>query len=386
MHNVTRTQLNLIEQKLQHNPVVALLGPRQCGKSTIAKYYLMKVRNSIYLDLENSKDLAKISDIWTFFDLHKGKLICLDEIQLLPEIFSQIRSYVDQEGINGKFLILGSASRDLIKQSSQTLAGRITYIEMTPFRLRELENEEAKKSLLLRGAFPRSYLADSNEISFDWRIDYIKTFLERDLPSLGFRIPAPILSRFWTMLAHSQGQVLNLSKFAASLGVTSNTIKHYLFILEETFMVRNLKPYFENIKKRMVKSSKIYLRDSGIVHALLDIETYNNLIGHPVYGFSFEGYVIENLIDLYPRYEPYFFKTARGDEVDLLLVRGEKKIVFEIKASSVPQVKEGFWRSIDILNPDEVYIIANVESPYPFKDNIWVHSLNSFVKLKNGQK
>jgi len=272
MHQVKRNQMTLIKTRLQANPVVALLGPRQCGKSTIAKEYLKTIPNSVFLDLENNKDLAKLNDVWAFFDLHLSKLICLDEIQRVPEIFSQIRSYVDQENINGKFLILGSASRDLIKQSSETLAGRISYIEMTPFRYSELLSEKNRHDSYTRGSFPRSFLALDEESSVDWRQNYIKTFLERDLPSLGFRIPAQVLNRFWTMLAHSQGQLINQSKLASSLGVTANTIKHYLSILEETFMVRSLNPYFENIKKRMVKSPKIYIRDARIVHALLEAE------------------------------------------------------------------------------------------------------------------
>jgi uncharacterized protein len=380
MHNLKRSQISIIEAKMKVNPVVALLGPRQCGKSTIAKEYLKGKKNHVFIDLENSRDLAKLNDIWAFFDLHKGKLICLDEIQMVPEIFSQIRSYVDQEQINGKFLILGSASRDIIKQSSETLAGRISYIEMTPFRYQELLAENKTSELFFRGAFPKSLLANNIIDSFDWRENYIRTFLERDIPSLGFRVPAQVLSRFWRMLAHNHGQVLNQSKLATSLGVTSNTIKHYLYILEETFMVRSLSPYYENIKKRMVKSPKIYIRDSGIVHALLDIDDKESLLGHPIYGFSFEGYIIENIIDLFPGYRPYFFRTAKGEEIDLILVKGRKKIAFEIKSSTTPKVESNFWKALEILRPDEVYIIGNIEEEYPYKENVMVHGLDSITR------
>jgi predicted AAA+ superfamily ATPase len=382
MHNILRNKLQLVEKRLKTNPVVALLGPRQCGKSTIAKEFLKDIKDSVFLDLENNKDLSKLNDIWAFFDLHKGKLICLDEIQLVPEIFSQIRSYVDQEDMNGKFLILGSASRELIKQSSETLAGRISYIEMTPFRYSELLNEKDRKGSYIRGSFPRSFLAIDAESSFDWRENFIKTFLERDIPSLGFRIPSQVLNRFWTMLAHSQGQLVNKSKLASSLGVSSNTIKHYIYILEETFMVRSLKPYSENIKKRMVKSPKIYIRDSGIVHTLLGIDTANDLLGHPISGLSYEGYIIENIIDLYPKHEPYFFKTAKGDEIDLVLVKGSEKIAFEIKSSTSPKLEQGFWKSKEILMPTESYIIANVDEAYPYKNGVWVYNLEEFTKKR----
>ena len=381
MHNVeiiNRIQIETINKRMNANPIVALLGPRQCGKSTIARTYLETIPNHIFLDLENNKDLAKLNDVWAFFDLHKGKLICLDEIQLVPEIFSQIRSYVDQENRNGKFLILGSASRDLIKQSSESLAGRISYIEMTPFRVQEIKDHEKKSEIFIRGSFPRSFLAEEEDDSFDWRKNYIRTFLERDIPSLGFRVPSTILNNFWKMLAHNQGQILNQSKLGTSLGVSSVTIKHYISILEETFMIRSLKPYFANTKKRMVKSPKIYIRDSGLVHALLDIESLNELLGHPIYGFSFEGHVIENLISFYPKYTPYFYRTAKGNEIDLILVKGNHKIAFEIKASTTPRPEEGFWKSIKELKPDEVYIIGNVEEPYIYKSDIWVHSLETF--------
>ena len=380
MHLIARDITQLIEKRLKTNPVVAILGPRQCGKSTLAKEIIKLHGNSIYLDLEKRTDRDKLNDVWAFFQVNRGRLICLDEIQLVPEIFSQIRSYVDETAQSGQFLILGSASRDLIKQSSETLAGRIAYVEMKAFALSEIKDEFQTNELWLRGGFPRSLLSDDLEESYSWRENYIKTFLERDIPQLGFRIPSQILCQLWSMCAHIQGQLVNLSKLGTSLGVTHNTVKSYLNILEETFMVRLLYPYHENIKKRLVKSPKIYIRDSGIVHALLQIGDFNELLGHPVYGFSFEGMVIENLIHHYPKHMPYFYRTAKGDELDLILVKGQEKMAFEIKASTSPRVEDGFWRAIEDIKPTQVSIIAQVDSFYPYTNDIAVYNLADYIQ------
>ncbi len=381
MHLIRRSISQIIEKRLGNYPVVAILGPRQCGKSTSAKEYLKKISHSVYLDLEKKSDIAQLSDVWAFFNANRDKLICLDEIQLLPEIFSQIRSFVDELGENSKFLILGSASRDLIKQSSESLAGRIAYIEMSPFDFSEVKSEFEFQDYWLKGGFPKSLLQNDLSESAIWRENYIRTFLERDIPQLGFRIPAHILSRFWTICAHSQGQLLNSSKLGTSLGVTNHTIKNYLEILEETFMIRLLKPYHANTKKRLVKSPKVYVRDSGIVHALLQIETFNQLLGHPVCGFSFESLVIEHLINLLPRHTPYFYRTAKGDEVDLLLIKGDEMLAFEIKSSTSPQVDQGLWRAMAELNPTKTFIIAQVDSTYPYKNGIPVTNLANIENI-----
>jgi len=386
MQILDRVSNSLIEKRMAANPVVALLGPRQCGKSTTAKEYLKGIDNYIYLDLEKLTDLAKLNDIWAFFNANLDKVICLDEIQNKPDIFSQIRSYVDENPKNGRFLVLGSASRDLINQSSETLAGRISYIEMGPFELREVQDKYSLTDLWLKGGFPRSLLSIDLEESNNWRENYIRTFLERDLPALGFKIPSPTLSRFWQMCAHIQGQLLNASKLGTSLGVSNHTIMNYLEILEETFVIRLLRPYHKNIKKRLVKSPKVYIRDSGIVHSLLSIEEFNDLLGHPVYGFSFEGFIIENLIKLFPKHQPYFYRTAIGDELDLLLIKGTEKLAFEIKASTAPEVEDGFWKVLKDLRPTKTFIIANVDSNFTIKDGIEVVNLEymiSYVKDKD---
>ena len=380
MQKINRNVIEIIKKRILSNPVVAILGARQCGKSTVAKFILNDDPDCIYLDLEKESDQAKLNDVWAFFNANRGKLICLDEIQLKPEIFTQIRSFVDEQDTNGQFLILGSASRDIIKQSSESLAGRIAYIEMTPFLRDELFSQYKIKDMHLQGGFPRSILALDLDESFIWRENFIKSFLERDLPQLGFRIPSSILNRFWRICAHVQGQLVNASKLGTSLGVTHHTIKNYLYLLEETFMIRLLNPYHANLKKRLVKSPKMYIRDSGIVHALLQIETYNELLGHPVYGFSFEGFVIENLINHHPKHEPFFYRTAAGDEIDLLLIKGQEILAFEIKSSSSPQLEKGFWNCLRDIQPSKACIIAQVNSPYPYKDDILVYDLDSYLK------
>jgi len=287
---IDRYLTNTVKRRLQNSPAVAILGPRQCGKTTLAGQIVKEINQSVYLDLENPSDLAKLDDPLAFFSLHKDELVCLDEIQRAPEIFSILRSVIDERARNSQFLILGPAGRDLIRQSSETLAGRIAYLELTPFVLSEIEPLQGNdiQRLWLKGGFPRSYLAEDIDTSFEWRQDFIRTFLERDIGMLGFRVPPARLGRFWKMCAHSHGSLFNASKLADSLGVSSHTIRSYMDLLEHTFMVRLLLPDAPNLKKRLVKSPKIYIRDSGILHTLLDIRTHDDLLSHPTLGASFE--------------------------------------------------------------------------------------------------
>lgn len=346
----------------------------------MAKEIISKDKNAVYLDLELETDRLKIEkDPELFLKINKGKLICLDEIQFLPNLFVTLRGVIDKTNANGQFLILGSASRDLIKQSGETLAGRISYLEITPFLRKEIFDIDFI-DYWVRGGYPRSILAPKNELSFDWRQDYIQSFLERDLPSLGFRVPATTLKRFWTMLAHTQGQVINFAKLASSLDISGHTIKHYIDILEQTFVIRVLKPYYSNEKKRLIKSPKVYIRDTGLLHTLLRIETINELLGHPVIGSSFETLVIENIVQHFPRYEVSFYRDSSGNEVDLVLVKGMRKIVIEIKASTTPKVGKGFWNAVKFLKPDEMWIIAQVDSSYPGKDGLKITNLDLFLK------
>lgn len=373
---------------LKRFPAVALLGPRQCGKSTLAEALMRRFRRSVYLDLEKPSDRAKLQDAESFFSLHKNDLVCLDEIQRLPEIFPLLRGVLDQGKRNGQLLILGSASRDLIRQSSETLAGRIGYLELTPFLLSEtLEAPRVGNPLnrlWLRGGYPRSFLARNDRDSFDWRGEFIRTFLERDIPQLGFSISTEALRRFWMMCAHSHAQTWNLSSWGQSIGVSHTTARTYLNLLTQTFVVRTLKPHARNLKKRLIKSPKVYLRDSGILHTLLDIRTFDDLLGHPIYGASWEGFVIENLLANFgSEWRAGFYRTAAGNELDLIFERGNRRVAIECKASKSPQVSSGFWLSLKELNIERAWVVAPVDEPYPLSKNVWVSPLDALLKDKN---
>ena len=370
-----------VKRRLQNNPAVAILGPRQCGKTTLAGQIIKKISQSVYLDLENPADLAKLSDPLAYFSLHNEELVCLDEIQRAPELFTILRSVIDERARNGQFLILGSAGRDLIRQSSESLAGRIAYLDLTPFLLSELEAAQMDdiRRLWLRGGFPRSYLAQDLDISFEWRQDFMRTFLERDIGMLGFRMPPARLGRFWKMCAHSHGSLLNASKLANSLGVSSHTVRSYIDLLAHTFMLRVILPDAPNLKKRLVKSPKIYIRDSGILHALLDIRTHDDLLSHPILGASFEGFAMENILAFATNYEPSFYRTSAGAEIDLILRRGRRTLAFELKSSSVPSVSKGFWNALEDINPDKAYVVAPVKESYPIKGGVMVSPLQEII-------
>jgi predicted AAA+ superfamily ATPase len=383
MHTyISRKIESVVKKNLRDFPAVAILGPRQCGKSTLAKRIVSYHKKSVYLDLELDSDLKKIDDPELFLSHNEDNLVCIDEIQRMPDLFKSLRGIIDQKRTNGRFLILGSASRDLIRQSSESLAGRICYMELTPFLFSEVSG--AGKSDLMklwsRGGFPESFLSRSNQSSATWRENFVRTFLERDIPQLGFNIPAQILRRLWTMLAHSHGQVLNSSRLGESIGVSHTTIRSYLDILEQTFMLRLIQPFHGNVKKRIIKSPKVYVRDSGILHSLLGIENKNELFGHPVFGNSWEGFALENILSAYPNYSPYFYRTSSGVEIDLVLERGTKRIAFECKASKSPAPSKGFYQALKDLSIDHAYIISPVDEQYPLKKNVTVAPLHAFIK------
>ena len=366
-----------IEEKLHRalarSPAVAIFGPRQCGKSTTAKILLKNIP-SVYLDLQDRVDRNKLAEPEFFFEHHHDKLICLDEIQLMPEFFSILRSEIDRDRKAGRFLILGSASRDLIKQSTESLAGRISYTDLTPFLLKEVAGISAWSDLWLRGGFPDSVLADDDLDSFDWRLDFIRTFMERDIPNLGFNIPIPVIERLWLLLSHYHGQTVNYHKLAGAADISIPTLKKYLAILEQTYMVRLLPPAAANLKKRLVKSPKIYLRDSGILHALLNIETYDDLLGNPIVGASWEGFVIENIIAQYDRWKPSFLRTSNGAEIDLVMERAGRRHLFECKLSKAPNLSRGFHELVDTIQPESAWVIAPVDEPFEIKKGIFVGS------------
>lgn len=359
---------------------MAILGPRQCGKTTLAHQLVKAVEDVLYLDLERPSDLARLSDPEALFAANPDALICIDEIQRVPELFPVMRVAIDLDRRPGRFLILGSASRDLIRQSSETLAGRIRYLELTPFLSGEVAKEEGLGRYWLRGGFPLSWLASDDEASFEWRLDFIRDFLERDIPMLQPRIPPERVRRLWTMLAHLHGQLLNMASLSSALGVSGPTIRNYIDLLEGAFMVRRLPPYAANLKKRLVKSPKMYLRDSGILHTLLNINDRNTLLGHPVYGVSWEGFCLENILARCRRtVQASFFRTVRGAEVDLVLEQGDIKVAVEFKVSAAAKPQRGFWTVLKDLEIRRSWIIAPIKESYPLH-GAQVSSIQDFIE------
>ena len=377
MKHINRIQLGNIQESLSRFKVVALIGPRQVGKTTLAKQILSK--KDLWLDLERPSDHRKLGDAETFLSMHKDKLVCIDEVQLSPDLFPVLRAHVDSTDSKGQFLILGSASPELLKQSSETLAGRIIYIELNPFSILEVASNESY-DLWLKGGYPNSFLS-SEEHSLEWRDAYIKTFLERDLAILGYRRSSTQMRRFWTMLAHLQGQTLNQSKLAGSLDTTSPTIKSFIDMMVDTFMVRVIQPWHANIKKRLVKAPKIYIRDSGLLHALLDIETMDQLQSNPVYGASFEGFAIEQVLNsISTRWKSSFYRSAKGEEIDLILQLREKTIAIEIKCSKAPSLTDKNKKALETIKPDHTFILSLVDEPYDLSPEMTVTNIPSLIQ------
>lgn len=388
---IKRNIKNKLEKALGRQAVVGLIGPRQVGKTTLA-LEIAQERPSLYLDLESARDRSKLTDFRLFMELHADKLIILDEIHRLPEVFQEMRGIIDDKRRKnhhtGQFLILGSASIDLLKQSSETLAGRIEYITMGPLNVTEIDADtKSINTLWLRGGFPQSYLAKDNTNSFALRESFIQTYLEREVMLFGPRIPSETLRRLWTMLAHKQGSLLNASKLAANLGVSAPTVTGYIDLLVDLFLVRRLTPYHANIGKRLVKSPKTYIKDSGLLHALLGIETMDALMGHPVVGNSWEGFVIENILSALPtRITPSFYRTAAGAEIDLVFDLGHTKGLWaiEVKRSLSPTIEKGLRNTVDALQPTQTFIVYPGEEMYPVAPNITVISLRDICnKLKS---
>ena len=381
---IQRVLLHQLKKYLTVFPAVAILGPRQCGKSTLIKSLDQHFDGLLYLDMQKESDLNKLSEPEIFFASNADKIICLDKIQLVTKLFSVLRNAIDSNRINGKFILLGSASQELLQHTSESLAGRIGMLHLSPFLINELNYLESFNlhKFWLRGGFPNSYLADNDENSAIWLENYIRTYIERDIPQLGFQIPALQLRRLLTMCAHNQGQQLNLSKLAESLGLTHPTIRRYIDLLEQTFIVRTIPPFEINIKKRLVKSPKVFVRDSGILHQLLAIPNFNSLLGNPVFGSSWEGMVLENIIVNMPSWDYFFYRTATGDEIDLLLKKGNQVIAIECKASDAPKVTKGFYRSLEVVKPNRTYIIAPTNDTYQLQENITVIGLENFLKLE----
>ena len=387
LHMIQRRLESQIKEALMRSPSVALMGPRQVGKTAIA-LNISETTPYVYLDLENRTDLQKVQNIEGFHGENADKLIILDEVRRLPEIFAPLRGIIDKERRKGnrdeQFLFLGSASIDLLQQSSESLAGRIAYLELQPIDALEYAHDSLDKlnTLWVRGGFPESLLSDSDKSSLDWRRDFIKTYLERDIPQLGPRIPAETLERFWTMLAHNQGSILNAAHLARNLDVSGVTIGRYLDLMTDLLLVRRLKPWTANVGKRLIKSPKIYVRDSGITHALLNIPDYNSLLGHPVVGGSWEGFVIENILALVPsRVQPYYYGTPRGAEIDLILeFPGGTEWAIEIKRNSAPSVSKGFYSGCEDIKADKRFVVYSGLESFPMGEGITAISLSNLMQ------
>lgn len=367
---------------LHRFPAVALLGPRQAGKTTLALSLEEQPEpRALYLDLELPSDRAKLSDPELYLSQHRDRLVILDEIHRLPGIFQTLRSVIDRGRRTGRrvnqFLLLGSASIDLMHQSAETLAGRIAYLELTPFTVAEVRgiSPSAPEMLWLRGGFPESFLAHDDEDSFAWRAAFIQTYLERDVPALGPRVPAETLRRFWQMLAHNQGQMLNAAQLAAGLGVSGQTVARYLDILVDLLLVRRMQPWASNARKRLVRSPKVYVRDSGLVHALLGIRTQEELLGHPIVGPSWEGMLVENILSSLPAaVHSWFYRTSAGAEIDLVLEFDPRSIwAIEIKRSiSNPVPSKGFYIGCaDLKATRQIVLYPGTES-YRINPNVEV--------------
>ena len=366
-------------------PAVALLGVRQVGKTTLAKAIAKNI-DSIYLDLEAPEDLLKLSDPSSFLGAHADKLIILDEIQRIPDLFPVLRGLIDKNRERGRrsgqFLLLGSASMALMRQFSESLAGRISYLEMRGLSLVEVEDrQQERQTLWLRGGFPDSYLAADDDLAMDWLENLIRTYLERDIPQMGFRVPAARLRRLWTMLAHLQGETVNYSKLAANLEVDAKTVSHYIDILTDLFLVRRLEPWHANVKKRLVKSPRFYVRDSGILHRLLGINTYDALLSNPVLGKSWEGFVIENIHSVLPsRAETYFYRTAAGAEIDLVIRMPTSEIwAIEVKHGVAPKLGKHYSKTCDDIGARYKYILYGGEDEFSVGDDISVISLGGLM-------
>ncbi len=382
MHRlIPRNTEKFVKTHLEIFPAVVILGPRQCGKSTLVRMISTDLHNLLYLDLQSRDDVAKLNEPSLFFQANNDRTICLDEVQEVPELFTFLRSEIDKDRRPGRFILLGSASRNLIQQTSESLAGRVGIIELPPFQITEVSNEEnyTLTKFWLRGGYPDSFLAPFEQASILWRENFIRTYVERDIPQLGFQIPANQLKRMLIMCAHSHGQVLNASKLGESMGLTHPTIKKYIDLLEQTFILRVLRPYEANVKKRLVKSPKIYVRDSGLLHRLLQIDNFNSLLGNPIYGASWEGMVIENICSSLTDADFSFFRSSSGNELDLIIQKGNETVAIECKASTAPKLTKGFWKALEIIKPDKTYVIAPVNEKYPLAENVMVSSLENAI-------
>lgn len=384
---IPRSAIHNVEDALSRQAAVALIGPRQVGKTTLA-HEIADSRPSIYLDLESKTDRDKLTDPELFLKRHEDKLVILDEIHRVPELFQTLRGLIDQGrrkgNRTGRFLVLGSAAIELLRQSGESLAGRIEYVDLGPLNVLEIGDKDKDiQRLWLRGGFPDSYLAKNDADSFKNRRGFIRTYLERDVPQFGPRIPAEILERLWTMLAHNQGTLLNASKLAGGLSVSAPTVTSYISLLVDLLLVRRLPPYHTNVGKRLIKSPRTYVRDSGLLHALLGIGDMNELAGHPVVGKSWEGFAIESLLAAAPeRAQAGFYGTAAGAEIDLVLELGGKHGLWaiEIKLGLTAKPERGFYNSLEDLKPKKAFVVHSGNDRYPLSDGVEAIGLHEMAE------
>jgi len=379
--NYPRHLLATLRQRLDFYPGMVLLGPRQAGKTTLARQLAAERPDALFLDLERAGDRAALAEPQLFYQQNRQRLVVLDEVQHLPDLFAALRPEIDADRRPGRFLLLGSASGKLLRQSSESLAGRVGYLELTPLLASEVGITSATadrvQALLLRGGFPPSFDAPSDALSLIWREDFIRNFLERDLPQLGVGTPAATLHRFWRMLAHVHGQQFNASQLGLALGGASHsTVAHYLDLLIDAMLARRLEPLLANLGKRLVKTPKVYIRDSGVLNALLNIADGNVLHAHPAVGTAWEGLVVEQIFAHAPAgAEINYFRTAAGAEIDVVLTLGERRFAFECKYSMSPKPTKGFWHAMKDLAIERAWVVAPVERNYPLAENVDVLAL-----------
>ena len=370
--------LNQLEVTTARSPVTALLGPRQCGKTTLARAFAA-TRKSTFFDLESEPDIRRLANPELVLGGLEG-LVVLDEMQLMPQLFSALRVLVDRPEVNARFLILGSASPELVRGASESLAGRVEFIELSGFDLAEA-GAAAWRKLWLRGGLPRSYLAAADDDSMAWREGFMRTFLERDIPQLGISVPAAAMRRFWTMLAHWHGQTWNAAELGRAMSLSDKTVRHYLDLLTGTYMVRQLQPWFANVAKRQVKAPKVYLRDTGLLHALLDLADDATLLAHPRIGASWEGFVIEQIMRALRPAEGWFWGAHSGGELDLLILRGGRRIGFEVKFSEAPNITKATRSLVSTLALHHLFLVCPTPAAYPVDDHMTVLPVTEVAKL-----
>ena len=392
---LSRQSQQKLSQYLQQFPAVGLLGPRQVGKTTLALAQKKLYPDALYLDLELPSAQRQLDDPEAFLMAHAQQLVILDEVQRMPELFGVLRGVIDQRRrmgqACGQFLLLGSATGVLMQQSSESLAGRVAHVALPPLQASEIftgvHSVADLNALWLRGGFPLSWLAETDAASMTWREVFIATYLEKDIPALGPRIPATTLRRLWTMLAHHQGELLDQSKLAAALAISGQTVGRYIDLLCDLMLVRRLPAWHGNVGKRLIRSPKVYVRDSGLVHALLGLSNLDALLGHPVAGSSWEGFVMEQLMNAAPQAQASFYRTSNGAEVDLVLTfRNQQTWTIEIKRSSAPTVSKGFYQAATDLGAVRKLLVAPVEQPYPLKEGIEVVDVMTAIRWVTEQE